>query len=122
MGVPSNSLGVARASVEFDLSPLQAGIGQAQQAGRQIQAAFQQVNTGTRTAEASVGSFSDAFRTMGRTVGIAGGIMGAIQIGRMVEDLAQAAANANRVRSAFDTLASSAGRSSETWMASMQRA
>lgn len=109
---PSNSLGVARAQIVLEVQA-QAGIAAARQAGQQIQAAVNNIDKGSRTAQTGVKSLSSALTSLGGAVGIASGAFAAMKLAHFALEADSVATAYKRQSVAALSLAGSQGKLNE---------
>ncbi len=120
--IGGQSLGIAYGQIVITTTSLQAAVTASQQAGQQIKANLNQIATGAKAAQTGTAGLSNEFNMLRQAAGLAGGIAGALQLIKIDIELARTAANADRTRSAFDSLAASSGRAGSTMLDSMRRA
>lgn len=107
-----------------DLARIQA---LSRQVGQIVGQNLNQINRGAKTAQTGIndltmsfGGLSMSIKDIQRLAGIGGGIFGAWQVGKIIVDLAQTSAQADRVKASFNSLATGAGQSGEKMLASMR--
>lgn len=94
----SAALGNAKGSISIDVSDLLKLQSLSQQVGQTVAKNLAQINNGAKTAQQGTQSLTTSLGSMGRALGIVGGLAGAVQFGRFALD-ADAAATAYKRQS-----------------------